>query len=106
MELVDEVFRFIRERDLIRQGDHVLAALSGGIDSPVLFRIPKPSEPMGFTMGVAHVNHLLRGPESERDQRFVESLAESAAVPCYVRRSDAHVHARRVGFPSSMPAGN
>jgi tRNA(Ile)-lysidine synthase len=99
MELVDEVFSFVQERRLIRKGDRVLTALSGGVDSTVLFHVLKAlSRRIGFTMGVAHVNHLLRGEESERDQRFVESLAEGEAVPCYVKRSDAASRARTSGL--------
>jgi tRNA(Ile)-lysidine synthase len=99
MALIDEVFRFVQERRLIRKGDHVLAALSGGIDSTVLFHVLKElSGPIGFTIGVAHVNHLLRGEESDRDQLFVESLAEAYGAPCYVKRVDAAAHARTRGL--------
>lgn len=55
-----------------------LAAVSGGPDSVALFRIMTS---LGVPFTVAHVNHKLRGDESDGDEAFVRELAESQNVP-------------------------
>ncbi len=66
---------------------YVLAAVSGGIDSVVLLdALCSLPDDFGFRVCVAHVNHGLR-PESDYEEQFVRSLAESHAVPFIVRRA-------------------
>jgi tRNA(Ile)-lysidine synthase len=93
------VRRVVTEEGLIGPHDKVLVAVSGGIDSSLLLflldRI-KPDIPM--TLGVAHVNHGLRGPESERDEAFVRGLAERLSLECHVLRADVRTHARTAGL--------
>ena len=48
-------------------------------------------------MGIAHVNHLLRGEESDRDEDFVRGLADRFSIPCYVRRVNVKDEARKTG---------
>ena len=66
----------------------ILAAVSGGADSTALLDALarwKKSE----KLFVAHLNHLLRGAESEADEIFVQALAEKLSLPVFV----ANVHA-------------
>jgi tRNA(Ile)-lysidine synthase len=65
----------------------VLAAVSGGADSTCLldlFRRLRGESP--FDLAVAHLNHSLRGAESDRDEEFVRSLAGRLGLPFHVRR--------------------
>jgi tRNA(Ile)-lysidine synthase len=41
-----------------------------------------------LTLIVAHLNHCLRGDESDGDQRFVQQLADNYQLPCELRRVD------------------
>lgn len=63
----------------------VLAAVSGGGDSVALLRgleaIKRPGE---GRLIAAHVNHKLRGTESDADQAFVEELCRMRGLPCEV----------------------
>ena len=43
---------------------------------------------------VLHVNHLLRGEDSDADERFVRELCERLGVPCEVQRVDIDALAR------------
>jgi len=63
-----------------RQGRH-LVGVSGGVDSRVLLHIL----PMiGFPdLVVCHLNHNLRGAESQEDSRFVHRLAHRLRSPIY-----------------------
>ncbi len=63
----------------------VVAAVSGGCDSSVLLHVLwKLSTEMGFKIICAHINHNLRGAESERDEAFVRSLCEKYGIECRV----------------------
>ena len=75
-ELAERVLEAIRKRELIRAGDRVAVAVSGGADSValMLLLVELRSE-LGVVLSAAHVNHKLRGAESEADERFVAELA-------------------------------
>jgi tRNA(Ile)-lysidine synthase len=63
----------------------ILVAVSGGGDSVALFRgleaIRLPGE---GRLIAAHVNHKLRGADSDADQEFVETLCRERGIPCEV----------------------
>lgn len=86
-ELYEDVKRFVRTRGLIRQGEKVLVAVSGGIDSVVLLDVMSAlSREWELELGVLHVNHTLRGREADADERFVASLAKRYRLPLHVAR--------------------
>lgn len=67
----------------------LLVAMSGGLDSCVLFDVLRRiAPPLELELVVGHVNHQLRGDDSDRDEAFVRTLAELAGVECCVRRVD------------------
>ena len=75
-ELAEKVLRTIRREGLIKPGDRVAVAVSGGGDSvALLFLLLELQPELGIVLSVAHVNHRLRGEESEEDERFVRELA-------------------------------
>jgi tRNA(Ile)-lysidine synthase len=85
----------IRQDRLIQAGDSVLIAVSGGIDSMVLLDvIIKLQQELQCTLAVAHINHLLRGNESDQDEKFVKSVAEKYGIPCYTKSIDIQKYAR------------
>ncbi|MCS6982266.1 MAG: tRNA lysidine(34) synthetase TilS [Flavobacteriales bacterium] len=60
-----------------------LLACSGGVDSVVLFDLLILSE---VDFEVAHVNHGLRGQDSQGDEEFVRSLCAEYSVPFHLHR--------------------
>lgn len=89
----------IREYCLIAPGDRILAAVSGGPDSMALLVILKTlSEEMGFDLGVAHVNHCLRGDESDRDAAFVEEYVNNLGLDFHMAKIDANAYRREHGL--------
>jgi tRNA(Ile)-lysidine synthase len=56
-------------------------AVSGGADSVFLFHALRE---LGLAVAVLHVNHGLRGPESDRDEDFVRALASRYQLPIHV----------------------
>src|ERR1700748_2267077 len=66
-ELRPRVDRFVRERDLIPPGGEVTCLVSGGADSTCLWHLLGS---LGYRVSAVHVNHKLRGAESDEDARF------------------------------------
>lgn len=70
----------------------VLVALSGGPDSVALLRaLTLTLQPQNVQ--AAHLNHLLRGEESDGDEQFVRELCESLRVTLHCERLDVSSHA-------------
>jgi tRNA(Ile)-lysidine synthetase-like protein len=90
MELLARVERFIRERDLIPAGGEVTAFVSGGPDSTALWHIVGE---LGYRVSALHVNHRLRGDESDADARFCADVlgAEVVDAPPAGRPTEDHL---------------
>ena len=83
------VLRTIREEKMLRPGDRVGVAVSGGADSVALLRLLDGLRKwLGITLIVVHFDHCLRGAESEADARFVSELARRLALNIVVDRED------------------
>jgi tRNA(Ile)-lysidine synthase len=75
-ELADRVLGHVRREELLRAGDRLGIAVSGGIDSVALLRLlVELRQELGIVLSVVHFNHKLRGAESDADQEFVAALA-------------------------------
>jgi tRNA(Ile)-lysidine synthase len=83
------VLRTIREEKMLRPGDRVGVAVSGGADSVALLRLlDGHRQRLGIALIVVHFDHCLRGAESEADARFVAELARRLALDIVVDRED------------------
>lgn len=70
---------------MFSKGDSVLTGVSGGPDSVALLHILVQLAPKWeITIGIAHLNHCLRGADSDRDADFVAGLAARLNLPCYI----------------------
>ncbi len=87
---------FIREKALLSPGDHVWVAVSGGIDSIVLLDVLlQIREDWQLTLGVLHLNHGIRGTESDADEAFVRRLAHAHGLKLHSEKRDVPRFARR-----------
>jgi tRNA(Ile)-lysidine synthase len=94
--LVTRLERYCRERSLLKRGDRVLVAVSGGVDSVVLLDLlSKLRLSEGLRLRVAHINHQLRGKESEGDEAFVQRLAHNYGLSFVVEKVNTAAYARR-----------
>lgn len=82
--LAHKVLDLIRSLDLLKAGDRVGLAVSGGSDSAGLLRIfLELRSELGIVPSVVHFNHKLRGAESHEDEKFVMELAHSHGLEFY-----------------------
>ncbi len=98
--MLNKLLQFIRVQGLIRPGDRVICAVSGGADSvALLFALYLLKEKLGIALEAAHFNHHLRGAESDRDEVFVRELCDRYDIPLHV--SGAAVQAGRKGLEAA-----
>ncbi|MGN0584993.1 MAG: tRNA lysidine(34) synthetase TilS [Ruminococcus sp.] len=85
--------RFIAEEQLLPEGGKVCCGLSGGADSvALLLGMLDVSGRFGIEVSAVHVNHCLRGDESDGDERFCRELCERLGVPLHVHRCDVKAY--------------
>ena len=96
--MIEQVYQYLKRTGMIQPGDAVAAAVSGGADSVALLEVlARLRERLGIALAVAHLNHRLRGAESEGDARFVEQLAARHHLPFFHQAQDVAAEARRQG---------
>jgi tRNA(Ile)-lysidine synthase len=87
--LAERVLAHIRRVELLRPGDRIGVAVSGGIDSVALLRLLlELRHDLGIVLSVVHFNHKLRGAEAEADQEFVSELAHEHGLEFYLESGD------------------
>ena len=97
MNLIDSIREAIHCHHLIPDGKHVVVGVSGGADSMALLRIFQTLE---IPVTVAHMNHQLRGAESDADEAFVRALG----FPTVVKSVDVKGLAKATGQSIEMAA--
>ena len=75
--LAERVEATIRRHDLIPPGGEVTCLVSGGADSTCLWHVLGA---LGYRVSAVHVNHGLRGDESEEDARFCADVLGARVV--------------------------
>jgi len=74
---------------MFQPGDVVFVAVSGGPDSvAMLHALHTHSKELGISLHVAHLNHQIRGEQSNLDEDFVRNLTHSLKLPITVEQVD------------------
>jgi tRNA(Ile)-lysidine synthase len=103
----ETVMDTIGTHGLFCSGDSLLVAVSGGADSVALVHMLASIEKgSGLRLGIAHLNHELRGTESDEDQTFVERLAESLGLPFFSERVNVKAYQKTHGLSLEEAARN
>src|SRR5215470_1269026 len=89
MTKLEKKLRAALRRFGIGERDSIVTAVSGGADSAAMLdalaRFQR-SEGRPGSITVAHLNHQLRGAESDEDEAFVRDLADRLNLPVFTER--------------------
>jgi len=89
MNLERQALDTVNHYAMLSPGDSIVAGLSGGADSVALLHwLCSLREEYGLDLCAAHLNHGLRGQESDGDEAFCRELCETWGVALTVKRVD------------------
>jgi len=98
-ELLAMVKRTLAIHRMIVPGDRVLIGVSGGPDSMTLLTLlDRLADELKFRIGVAHLNHCLRGTASRKDADVVRRAARELDHPLHMDRASVIKVKRKLGL--------
>ena len=87
--MVNKLLSALRRYEMVRPGDTVICAVSGGADSmALLWGMFLLKEKLGIRLEAAHFDHGLRGAESAADAEFVEKFCDFHDIPLHLGREN------------------
>ncbi len=87
--MLDRVARTIERYRMLAPGMRVGVAVSGGADSVCLLHVLSELAPRwDLRLSILHLDHRLRGSESQADAAFVHDLARRLGLPARIRQAD------------------
>jgi tRNA(Ile)-lysidine synthase len=105
LDLPQQVEAVIRAKKLFRDGQKILVAVSGGVDSMALLALlHRLAAAHRWRLTVAHFNHQLRGKAGDADEQLVRQQARALGWPVAVGRGAVKDMARRRGWSVEMAA--
>lgn len=99
--MISRFHEFISRNSLFAPGDRILLAVSGGIDSMVMWHL---FEKCGYNYAVAHCNFQLRGEDSDGDEALVIRTADRLGIKLYSNRFETREYAAMMGISIEMAA--
>ncbi|MCH8089644.1 MAG: tRNA lysidine(34) synthetase TilS [Chloroflexi bacterium] len=99
--LEDRVRAFIEANGLADSPRPLVVGVSGGPDSlSLIYALHHLADELGLVLHIGHLNHCLRGRDSDEDAAFVADMARQLGIPCTIGRED--VALRPAGHSSSL----
>ena len=93
-----KTIEFIKENGLIKAGDRVLCAVSGGADSMCLLHLlHSNAAALEIAVCAASFDHRLRGESSRRDCEFVAGWCAERGIDCVLGGGDVRQYAEQTG---------
>jgi tRNA(Ile)-lysidine synthase len=94
--VAERVAAYIGKRSLMRAGERVAMAVSGGADSVALLRVMlELRTELGVVLSVTHFHHGIRGEGADVDAAFVSELAAAHDLELYLERGEARDYSRQ-----------
>lgn len=88
--MTNQVAAYMRQHEMLAAAQLVGVAVSGGADSVVLLHLlHRLRSDFGCELKVLHVNHHLRGEESNADEAFVRELARELGLTVLIEHAVA-----------------
>lgn len=98
--MLNKLYAFIRQQNMLQPGDTLICAVSGGADSmALLWGMYLLQGKLDIHLEAAHFNHQLRGEESARDEAFVRDFCSGYQIPCHI--GSAAVSAGKKGLEAA-----
>ncbi len=92
--MINRIISTIKAYSMLKGGEHITVALSGGADSVCLLSAMKEiSTQYNLHVDAIHINHCIRGEEADRDELFCKKLCEKLEIPFTVKRIDVPSYA-------------
>jgi len=90
------ILSYIRKHALLKPGDRVGVAVSGGADSvSLLLALAELRDELGILLSVVHFNHKIRGAAADADQDFVAELAKQHGLQFHSAAGDTPLRAEQ-----------
>jgi len=91
----------IKKYNMLKDDEQTTVALSGGADSTALALALKK---LDYEVMAVHINHHLRGEESDRDMKFCEEFCEKNNIHLDVFHVDVLEYAQKTGLSTETAA--
>ncbi len=102
---LERVEENVRTRKLFRDGESILVAVSGGVDSMVLLHaLHQLQGKHRWQLAIAHFNHQLRGRSSDADEKLVRRTAATLRLPLELGSEDVKAFAKKKKLSIEMAA--
>jgi tRNA(Ile)-lysidine synthase len=94
--LTSRILATVKTQALVRAGERLGVAVSGGADSvALLLLLLELREKLGVVLSVVHFNHKLRGKASDADEKFVAKLAAKHGLEFHSASADVVTKAKK-----------
>lgn len=105
--MISKFYDALRKYNMISPGDKILVGVSGGADSMCLLHILYSlKDELDITVGAAHINHMIRGAEADRDEETVREFCDKLDIPFFCTRIDIPKLSREQNLGTELCARN
>lgn len=95
----EKVIYTIETYNMINKGEGIVVGLSGGPDSACLIHVLSTLRSLyDIKLYAVHLNHMIRGEEADRDEKYSMELAKSLDIPFYSEHYDIPRYAKEKGM--------
>lgn len=101
--MLNKVSETINKYNMLKKSERVLVGLSGGADSVSLLLCLKE---LGYNVSACHINHQLRGKESDRDENFCLELCQKYNIDIFIHKIDVKKYCTDNNFSVEEGARN
>ncbi len=101
--MIDKILKTIVDNDMIKYGDCIIVALSGGPDSmSLLHGLMALKDRFNLRLYAAHVNHMLRGEDSDKDEEGCREFCSDYGIEFFSKRIDIDTMAQEKNISHEM----
>lgn len=93
--MLKKIKSYVEKWHMLKKEDRVIIGISGGADSICLVLVLlELQKAIGFEMVAVHVNHGMRGAESDADEQYVRGFCEEHGILCECYFADVELFAK------------